>query len=282
MQNFIYEMQRTFRSKFVITMMIIVILASGLVAYAVTSPGVPRPAIKPPVTFAVQAGIFNIMNLIFLFLIPILAIFEGYIIYGKDRTNGVLESVVTRPTTKGQILFSRFLACVVSILIALVASTLIIDAGVASYFASGLPASMMIALIAAYLVSGAAFVGLVFLFSHLVKSQTSVLGLSITVYLIMGLFWSTIGILLLIFGMNLHPGTLGFDRAAVALAFVSPAYFGSNVVLYVTRTDMIGGIFSSGVSPATLGVTLVSLVAVGVAWMAIPILSSYLMAKKFD
>ncbi len=282
MQNFIYEMQRTFRSKLVIVMMIIIILASSLVAYGITGPGSPKPVIKPSMTHAAQAVIFNIMNAVFLFLIPVLAIFEGYIIYGKDRTNGVLESVVTRPTTKGQILFSRFFACAASIFIGLLLSTLIIDAGVASYYATGLPLSMMLALIAAYLVAGAAFIGLVFLLSHLVKSQTSVLGLAITIFLVMVIFWDTITFLILILALKLSPGTIGFGKAEVILSFINPAYFGSNVVLYATDVSLFGGFFGTGINPAAYGVTLTSLVAVGIAWMALPILSAYAMAKKFD
>ena len=225
MQNFIYEMQRTFRSKLVIVMMIIIILASSLVAYGITGPGSPKPVIKPSMTHAAQAVIFNIMNAVFLFLIPVLAIFEGYIIYGKDRTNGVLESVVTRPTTKGQILFSRFFACAASIFIGLLLSTLIIDAGVASYYATGLPLSMMLALIAAYLVAGAAFIGLVFLLSHLVKSQTSVLGLAITIFLVMVIFWDTITFLILILALKLSPGTYRFRQSRSDTVLHQPCLF---------------------------------------------------------
>ncbi|EQD42169.1 hypothetical protein B1B_14176, partial [mine drainage metagenome] len=84
-----------------------------------------------------QSLVFSGTSEILGFLIPILAIFAAYLTYGKDRTTSVLESVLKRPITRGEIIFSRFIsnsvAIVSAVALSMVFSDLIINHYLGSY-----------------------------------------------------------------------------------------------------------------------------------------------------
>ena len=284
MNSILYELERTLRSKFVLVMMGIIILIGALLAYALSSgpTSVPRAD-----RFISDNGIFTIVDAIFGVLIPILAVFMGYLTYGKDRTSGVLESVVTRPVTKGQLVLTRFIASVIAILIALVIATFIIDVGQYTYSYKFIPASMIEALIWTYIVEGAGFLGLVYLFSHLLKSQSAVLGVSIGIYLIFALLWDLVETIVLVEVFHASLGSLSSLQGLVNFNFASPSGYARNVVMYITSSSTISGIsvagsFNNSINPASYGITLVSLGVIGFAWMVVPVILTYMLAKRFD
>ncbi len=284
MNSILYELERTLRSKFVLVMMGIIILIGALLAYALSRGPTSVPRADRLIT---DNGVFTIVDAIFGVLIPILAVFMGYLTYGKDRTSGVLESVVTRPVTKGQLVLTRFIASVIAILIALVIATFIIDVGQYSYYYKFIPASMIEALVWTYLVEGAGFLGLVYLFSHLLKSQSAVLGISIGIYLVFALLWSLVETIVLVVVFHASLGSLSSLQGMVNFNFASPSGYSRNVVMYLTNSSTISGIsvpgsFSNGINPANYGITLVSLGAIGIAWMVVPVILTYLLAKRFD
>ena len=284
MNSILYELERTLRSKFVLVMMGIIILIGALLAYALSRGPTSVPRADRLIT---DNGIFTIVDAIFGVLIPILAVFMGYLTYGKDRTSGVLESVVTRPVTKGQLVLTRFIASVIAILIALVIATFIIDVGQYTYSYKFIPANMIEALIWTYLVEGAGFLGLVYLFSHLLKSQSAVLGISIGIYLIFALLWNLVETIVLVEVFHASLGSLSSLQGLVNFNFASPSGYTRNVVMYITNSSAISGIsvagsFSNGINPASYGITLVSLGVIGIAWMVVPVILTYLLAKRFD
>ncbi len=284
MNSIFYELERTFRSRFVLVMMGIIILIGGLLGYTLaTSSPASIPRADRVIT---DNGLFAIVDAIFGVLIPILAVFMGYLTYGKDRTSGVLESVVTRPVTKGELILTRFVASVIAILIALLISTLLIDAGQYSYYYKFIPANMFLALVWTYLVEGAGFLGLVYLFSHLLKSQSAVLGMSIGIYLVLALLWSVVEDLVLFEVFHATIGSISSLQGFVNFNFGSPSGYSRNLVMYITNSSSILGLQrpSGGtqINPANYGVTLVSLGVIGIVWIAVPVLIAYLLAKRYD
>lgn len=282
MNSIVYELQRTFRSKFVIVMVCIIVLVAGLIAYLLASGPSNVPVSQRIIS---DSGLFSVIDGLFGFLIPILAIFMGYFTYGKDRTSGVLESVVTRPVTKSQLLITRFLASVLAILIAVVAAIFVIDAGKLSYFHTGIPTDMIAALIWTYLVEGAAFIGLVYLFSHVLKSQSSLLGISIALFLVFSLLWATISDIVLLEVFHATFSSLSSLQGQINFAFASPSGYERNVAVFMTKsmTIGVGGIATSvTIDPASYGITFSSLGAIGIIWMVAPIIIAYVLSKKLD
>jgi ABC-type transport system involved in multi-copper enzyme maturation permease subunit len=281
--SIIYELQRTFRSRFVLVMVVLILLASSLVAYAVAT---QSPSVSPIRRVIDIVSLSGLLGDIFGIAIPILAVFMAYLTYGKDKTGGVLESVLARPVTRGGLLMSRFLGNTIAILIAVAASILIFDAGVYSYYAKGLPLGNIAGLIWTYLVEGSAFIGMVYLFSQLMRSQTAVLGISIALFLVFVLFWNTITSIVLLEVFHEGLASLASLQGTVISDFISPAGYGRNVTLYLgkqfTGLSTAGTIENISVDPASYGVTLGTLLAGGVAWMVLPIVGAYFSARKFD
>ena len=88
------------------------------------------------------------------FLIPILAVFAAYLTYGKDRTSGVLESVLKRPVTRGSLIASRFTSNVISIFVAVGLSMIISDIIIFHYFSMYLSTTFDLYFVWQYLVEG--------------------------------------------------------------------------------------------------------------------------------
>ncbi len=281
MNSIFYELQRTFRSKFVLIMMGIIILVAALIAYLLASGPASVPVSQRSIT---DEGLFNGVDSLFGFLIPILAIFMGYFTYGKDRTSGVLESVVTRPVTKSELLVTRFIASIIAILIAVVISVMLVDAGQMSYFRKGMPANMIAALIWIYFVEGASFIGLIYLFAHLVKSQSSLLGLAIALFIVFSLLWSTVSTIVLVEVFHGSISSLSTLQGQINFNFASPSGYGKNVAIYVTHLVTLTSIAGTNirVNPASYGITELSVGAIGIIWMAVPILLAFLLARKRD
>jgi ABC-type transport system involved in multi-copper enzyme maturation permease subunit len=285
MNTIFYDLRRTFRSRFVIVMMLIIILSAALISYALTNPGQNIPKSQRVLNVST---LFLIVNGIFSVLIPIMAIFEGYVAYGADRASGVLESVICRPVTKTGVLISRFVAGMIAIIIALAIAIAIIDATALSYYSKSLPLQDIAALFWIYIVEGAAFLGLMYLFSHILKSQTSLIGVAIAVFLVLDILWTTI-VTLVAFGVfNAGSSPSKFISIETVMDFISPTGYEANMLLYLTK-ETTAFVRSSGlgaatlsVNPASYGVTLISLALIGIAWMVVPVLLAYMLAMKRD
>ena len=210
------------------------------------------------------------------FFIPLMAIIGSYSSYGKDRLTGVLESVLTRPVTKRGLAMSRFLSTVLSFTLASAAAVGVVDLLLNSFGGSFLDQSYVLAIIAGLAVEVAAFTGLIFLLSHLLKSTGALLGISIVLFLVLDFFWS-----LVIFLLTLVLGGTSGSAVALEATFVSyyanPAQFLSLINIYVLQS-------SSGVllQPSSYGVTLSAVVLDGILWAVLPFLAFLYLAVKRD
>lgn len=210
------------------------------------------------------------------FFIPLVAIVGSYSSYGKDRLTGVLESVLARPVSRRGLVLSRFLSTLLAISLAVVASVGIVDAILNNVTGSFLSQDFVLAMIAALLAEVAAFSGIVFLLSHLVKSSAVLLGISIGLFVVLDFFWSLITYLL----TALLGGTVGsavYIQTTILANLANPAQFVSLVDTY-----MFGS--SSGVliQPADYGLTLPVLIVDGVSWAVAPFVAFLYLAMKRD
>ena len=212
-------------------------------------------------------------------LIPILGIFTSYLTYGKDRTTGVLESVVKRPVTRQGLISSRFTANAVSIGISVILSMIISDLIIIYFFKIGPSLYFSLFFIWTYTMEGLSFLALMYMFAHFVKTQSRLLGIAIAMFIIMDIFWLIIPAALL-GGLGISRTSTTYILGNVAFGYASPAGYGSLVQFYFTKH--VGFLSAVSVNPAAYGVTEVYLIIAGILWVAIPYAITYYLARKFD
>lgn len=267
-------------------MMVIVTLSSILVAYTVSS----NPPAQVVVGNTVMGGyIFSSLNNLFGLLIPLVAIFEGYVVYGRDRLSGVLDSILIKPITKQNVLIVRFLACVVSVLIGLGISTTIVDSSLVANGYSAMPPQLFITILLSFLSESSAFVGLVFLVSHLSRSQTILLGVPVALFFTFGILWGDIITSAIIQFAHVYPfssSEFEFLRDYCLFSYASPVSFVGNAGFLVTGvgppviiTFQMGQLL---LDPRKFGVTLSYVTLAGLIWAVVPILTSWLLSRKYD
>ena len=228
---------------------------------------------QPVMSTSIASGFFSV---VLGFFIPLMAIIGSYSSYGKDRLTGVLESVLARPVTKRGLAMSRFLSTVLSFTLASAAAVGVVDLLLNSVGGSFLDQSYVLAIIAGLAVEVAAFTGLIFLLSHLLKSTGALLGISIVLFLVLDFFWS-----LIIFLLTLALGGTSGSAVALEATFVSyyanPAQFLSLINVYTLQS-------SSGVllQPSSYGVTLPAITLDGILWAVVPFLVFLYLAIKRD
>lgn len=215
------------------------------------------------------------------FLIPILGIFSAYFYYGKDKASGVLESIISKPVTKGRILISRFLGGSLSFLAALFISLALADLVVLKYTGSSLSTSSFVSILLGYTVEAIGFAGIVYLISQFVKSQGGILGISIGLFFVMVIFWNILmDIILFETHVNLAVKSGVIDT--IILNSISPAYYPTLILDY--HTGIYGSVLglTSGITASSVGITLTAVLAVGIFWVVVPSLASFFLARSRD
>lgn len=229
----------------------------------------------------VQDLIFSGISSIVGFFIAILSVFEGYLTYGKDRTSGVLESVLKRPVSRGTLISSRFAANAVSIAIAVIASMISADLLIHYYLHLYLTMSFDLYFIWSFFVEGAAFLALVYFISHLVRSQGSLLGGSIGLFVVFGLFWTVVADVF-IFALHISSSSSAYVTTQVAFDYASPSGFSALFQILFEKT--IGSGFGGGTSinPALFGVIPAFIILAGILWIAVPFIGAFTLATRRD
>ncbi len=208
---------------------------------------------------------------------PLIAILSAYSAYGKDRVTGVIESVLSRPITRTKLTLSRFVSIMIAIAISITITILTVSYLISSTLHVPMFSfSFTLYSILALLVDTGAFVLLIFIFSHLVKSTSALIGISIALFVIFDFFW---GLIVFAVSEALGYGILSFNyyRVDVILSYINPAQFYSLVSAYLTGS--YGG-FSS--DPSVLGINPVNIVIAGILWIVVPLAILYYLAKYRD
>ena len=149
------------------------------------------------------------------------------------------------------------------------------------YTGSLLSSSYFFSILGGYLVEAIAFSGLIYLVSQFLKSQGGILGTGIGLFFVMVLFWSDL-MALVLFALHVDSAVKSGVIAALALDTISPSTFPSLVI------DLRSGVYgstlgiSTGYLASSVGITTVSVVLVGLAWLLIPALASFFLARSRD
>lgn len=228
---------------------------------------------------SLQSLVFSGTSTLLGFLIPLLAIFAGYLTYGKDRTSGVLESVLKRPVTRGSLITSRFTSNAIAIFIAVGLSMVIADVIVKFYFGQYLSLSFSLYFVWTYLIEGVAFLALVYMFSQLVKSQGGILGIAIALFVVLDLFWAIFPVAILA-ALGISTSSTTYIQTSVAFDYASPSSYGA--LVQTMFTGKFGTISSTSINPNAFGINGVNIIIAGILWVAIPFIAAFFMSRKID
>ncbi len=243
-----------------------------------------QAASSQSVTQIFYSSIMGIMG----FFVPLMASLAGYFTYGKDKTGGVLESVLVRPVSRIGLVFSRYLANTTSVFLATAASLGI--SSLAFYYTVGtfVPAYPLEVALLALLIEICAFTGIIYLASSFLKSQGALLGLTIILFFVFVLFWSgsLLGIPIIPFivtsvALKFVPGTVAFSKTIVEMLYISPAGYTSIAEILAGSGTTLLLLNSPNVSLASLGVSNTYLVITGLIWIVVPaVLAMYVFSRK--
>jgi ABC-2 type transport system permease protein len=213
--------------------------------------------------------------------VPLMTVLAAYSTYAKDRVTGVLESILSRPITRRGLSLTRYTSVFLAMSAAIIIALAVIDTIAGTFLGSFLSTSFVLATIGSLIVEAAAFIGIVFIFSHLLKSTGAVIGLSITLWAVFDFFWSLL-IFIISSALGFTVGSEGFTRISILSDFLNPAQFYSLVGTYFANST-IGGI-GGGVSiqPSAYGVTAITISAAAVLWIALPLGLFLWLAVKRD
>lgn len=235
-------------------------------------------------TISTASILQSALELPYTFLIPIVGIFSAYFYYGKDKTSGVLESVITRPVTKGRLFVSRFVGTAATFFVALLIAVFGANLLLYAYTNAFMPVSSLMSIVLGYLVEAIAFSGIMYIISQYVKSQGALLGIGIGLFFLFVFVWGIITDLIIYLG-HINLATSGGYALSIAMSAVSPNFFPTMVLSYDTGIyPPTFAAFSVGPSvlASSVGITLATVLLVGLIWVVVPSLISFLLARSRD
>jgi ABC-2 type transport system permease protein len=215
----------------------------------------------------------------FEFLIPILGIFSAYFYYGKDKASGVLESIIARPVTKGRIFMSRFTAGASSFLVALLVAGLLADIIIFRYTGSWISTHTFFSIVLGYTAEAVAFSGIIYLASQYIRTQGGILGTGIGIFFIMVLFWGLI-IDIILFETHVNLALKSTIALDLALSAISPSFIPT--LASDLNTGTYSAISGNSLIASSVGINAFSVVGVGLIWIIVPFVFSFLLARSRD
>lgn len=219
--------------------------------------------------FSEISGSFNIF-------VPLMAVLVGYLAYGRERSSGVIESVIVRPITKAGVTESRFLATMISILASTLISVAALDIFIYYYFGAFLNSITVLQAVWGLFVEASAFVGIIYLISHLIKSSGAIIGAGITLYVLLVLLWSIFMLLFTSIGAVPY-GSHTYLQREVILDFANPGGY-----LSLIENFSVGLQGSPSASLQPYGVTPLTVAIGGILWIVVPITIAIILAKIRD
>ena len=222
---------------------------------------------------------FSVTSAILTFFVPLMAILVGYLTYGRDRASGVLESVIVRPVTKIGAMSSRYIATMSAILLSIAISIFVVDLFMNYYFDAFVSIGIVLNVIWGLAVEAAAFLGIMYILSHVLKGQGGILGIGIALFLVLVLFWSLLIMpLILIEVFHYVIGSPAYTHAQTVMFYINPGSYMS-----LMETISLNELSSSlGQSVSTYGITAVNVVVAGILWIVVPLGIAIYLARSRD
>ncbi|MHB8565607.1 MAG: ABC transporter permease [Nitrososphaerales archaeon] len=261
----LHDFRKTVTSEVVIISMVLLV-ALSLTIISLVNGQQPKVTNLASGFFAGTMGLF----------VPLVAIIGAYSSYGKDRISGVLESVLCRPVTRQSLSLSRYISTVLGLSAATIISIMVVYLALGYFDGSYLNVGFLAATFGGLFVEITAFVALIFLISHLVKTTGELFGVSIGLYLAFGFFWSLL-ILALNNAIHAIPGSALSIQVEIICDFFNPTQYVTLVYSFLTQS-----LSSVPIETSLYGLTLTSLVSAGLLWITIPLFVFLRSASKRD
>jgi ABC-type transport system involved in multi-copper enzyme maturation permease subunit len=210
-------------------------------------------AVQPPSTI-----LATILTLDLAFFVPVAGILVAYGAYGRERLNGVLESILTRPVSRRALATSRYVSVTLALAVAsvVVVEAFVLLSGILIGFSFG--ASAQTGLLLGAFIEAMAYAGIVFVLSRLFKSTALVLGIAA------GLYFLT----------NFIPFFMSAGGSLPSwLNYLLPGRYVAMCVQYFMN-------FNFGV--AVGGITAFTLAGGAALWLALPFAAFFYLAVKRD
>jgi ABC-2 type transport system permease protein len=222
----------------------------------------------------------------FVLFIPLLTVVTTYNIYGKDRVSGVLESVLAQPVTRKGLSLSRYVSSFAGMSVAILASVGVLNLISQHFSQSFVDPTILISSTVALLVELAAFIGIMMLLSHLVRSSGALIGLGVGLFLVIDFFQGVI-VALLTSILGIQNGSVGFYQLSVGLEFANPTQFVSLVDTYLTESLRVATFLGIGagsfpITPGEYGITIPAIVVTAVLWILVPLACFLYLAIRRD
>ena len=146
--------------------------------------------LDPTIVYETPAGLSMEGAVWFLSFIAALSAFLiGFLVYGRDRLDGSLESVLALPITRRRLLLTRYTSSLVAVFTSALVGTAAVGLDFAARFAVTLPLNLWLALMAGLTVEGLIFAGLSFLGAHITRSASVLLVAGVLVSLVVTILW---------------------------------------------------------------------------------------------
>jgi ABC-2 type transport system permease protein len=230
---------------------------------------------QPKVLFA--SFISSILSLV----VPLMTILVAYNSYGKDRATGVLESVLVRPVTRRGLAVTRFLSIILAISTAILVMMEVMEVEAQLLIGALIPVDFAAYTVLGLVVEVSAFTGLTLLISHLMKSTGGIMGAGIVLWVVLDFFWGVF-VLLAAFVLGVQIGSGNYLGMTIDSSLFNPAQFYS-LVGQLSGGGLSGILGSaSSASPATYGLTPLTLVLDGAFWALAPLAGFLYLATHRD
>jgi ABC-2 type transport system permease protein len=235
-------------------------------------------------SFDVDSLVSSVFVKIQAILVPLLGILGAYSAYGRERTSGVLESVLVRPITRRGLFISRYVATVLPLCLGAAATVLVTDAVTRWISGAFLSPGFVVGMVASMAVEVSAFAAITFLLSHLLRSSGGLIITAIVLYLVLDLLWGNV--VLSFFQPGIGPYMSVMDvQIQIFSNMLNPSqYIALEEIFRQGSVSMdLGQAFGGLEIPvASYGLTIWSLAFDGIAWIAIPLLAAIRLAQRRD
>lgn len=207
--------------------------------------------------------LFNIMGKYLQPIVPLMAVILGYLSYGRERTLGILDSVIVKPTSRFRVFVSRYLAN--SLLLIVMISLSVVFMNLYTFLRYGmlLPLNINEILIFTFSVEALSFLGLVFLLSNGIRSHATLLSVSIALFVVFDLIWSET------YSLFSTPNTLFYNFFSPGGIFYAVKFTVENTVLR-----------SPGLLIYTLPLHLNTSLAFSTIWMILPLVLTIWLLRR--
>jgi len=215
--------------------------------------------------------------------IPLITIIVAYNSYGRYRLSGVLESILAKPVSRRGVALARFLSTFVAMAIAISISMMLVDFIVWSFTSSFVSSTTILASAGAFFVEVATFIAIMMLLSHVVRTTGALIGVGIGIFVLFDFFWALL--ISLVVGISQTSyGSAASYGYIVAGEFLNPAQFVGLVDAYLTHQVILVGLslYTFPISAGEYGLTIPSILATGILWIALPLTAFLYLAIKKD